>query len=320
MRGILKFIFTILLVLAATAFFAQGSIAQVKKTISYEMSPCSQPLKYYIAEIDPKFNLTSEEVKQDMEKAVSLWNETYGKDLFVYDEQGEIPVYFVYDNRQKLNSEINKLEGQLNKGGAQLDKQMTDFKKKIADFEARQSAYNNEVQAWNDRGGAPEGEYNRLQEQAKQLKSEADQLNEEAKKLTAQAKSYNAQVGDLNSTINSFNEVLGEQPEEGIYIEEKTTLFDPGRKKIEIYFVPSKNELIHTLAHEFGHALHIDHNTNAKSIMYHYTSESRALSQEDKDALTDACQNKSLGQVLGEKGALILANYERMFNRSGSTN
>jgi predicted Zn-dependent protease len=314
MRGILKFLLTILVIGATVAFFAKGSIVQAEKVLRSETNPCGEPLRYYIASIDPKFGLSEKQVIEDMNQAASLWNSATGKQVFVYDPQGTLPVYFVYDKRQALNSQINQMEKSLNNGSQTLSKQMADFKQKVSDYQSKLKAYNEEVQSWNNRGGAPEDVYNNLQQQSQELKAEADRLNEEAKQLNLEAKNYNGQVLDLNMTIDSFNQTLSQQPEEGIYIEERTNLFDPGNKKVEIYFVPSREELIHTLAHEFGHALHIDHNTNAKSIMFSYTSESLKLSKEDLEALTMACEPRSLTSVLQEKLTIMAGNYQRLFS------
>lgn len=316
MRGFLKIILLSLVVLASVAFFAQGSLANFEKVIKAEMSPCNETLHYYIASIDPKFGLTQDDVLKDVSQAASVWNKAAAKNLFAIDVKGDLPIYFVYDKRQALNSQINQLEKKLNTGGATLDKQLADYKQKVADYEARLKAYNDEVASWNAKGGAPEEDYKRLQETSSQLKTEGGQLKDLAKQLNIQAKDYNSQVGNLNSTINSFNQALTLQPEEGIYIEEKSSLIDSGKKKIEIYFVPSQDELIHTLTHELGHSLHIDHNDNPKSIMYAYTSQSLNLSQDDLSSLKNACKTKTLTQVLQEKLKIIQGNYNSMFQGS----
>ena len=55
------------------------------------------------------------------------------------------------------------------------------------------------------------------------------------------------------------------KPEEGIY--------DPANQRIEVYFNINRSEMVHTIAHEFGHALDLPHNDNRLSIMFPYSTQ-----------------------------------------------
>lgn len=308
MKFLAKILVLVLALGSVLFYLTQGDFGKIKTFANSQLDPCSTPIKYRIASIDPKFNLNEDTVLKDISQGANLWNSIYGGNLFEYDPRGDLPIYFVYDKRQELNTQINTLEGSLNESGGSLSRQTQDFKAKVAEYEARVAVYNQEVQKWNQQGGAPPQEYERLKSEAESLQAQANELNEIAKSLNLQAKDYNLQVGKLNQTISTFNLELEKRPEEGIYISQKTNLFDPGERRIEIYFVPSRNELIHTIAHEFGHSLGIEHNENPKSIMYSYTSESLLLSKEDKEALKEVCKARSATDVFFQNFGIIKSN------------
>ena len=111
--------------------------------------------------------------------------------------------------------------------------------------------------------------------------------------LNQSTSSYNIQISDLNDKISSFNSVLRQKPEEGVYRYRENS--------IDIYFMSSKDELIHTLAHELGHALGISHNDNKQSIMFAYSTKETTISEEDIAALHKQCKNLYLGELLKRK-------------------
>ncbi|MEX2007834.1 MAG: matrixin family metalloprotease, partial [Candidatus Levyibacteriota bacterium] len=59
-------------------------------------------------------------------------------------------------------------------------------------------------------------------------------------------------------------------------------------------FASNYNELIHTLTHEFGHALGMQHVSSPQSIMYPYTTSFLTLAPEDLEQLAYVCRKQSL--------------------------
>jgi len=244
--------------------------------------PCDHPISYSLGTIDPRFNLSRDAASANILAAAALWNTAAAKILIEPGSDTGLTINFIYDARQGLASQINSAENKTDAQKAALDKRIADFNARAADFKKRVQDLNAQIVYWNKRGGAPPDIYNQLQSQSRDLEAEGRQLQTEAAAINKLTANFNSNVQDLNASIDSLNSLLAQKPEEGIY--------DSGRQVIEIYFVNTKAELIHTLAHEFGHALGIGHVADPKAIMYAFTSQSTKLAPDDTSALALACQ------------------------------
>lgn len=253
----------------------------IKSLLGRLNGPCKNPLEYHIGPVDPRFNITSSSFLSDTYQAVAIWNKAYGDTLFVYNPQGDLAVNLIYDVRQTLDTQINTLENTVQGGKGTLDQQISQYENLVADFKAKLNDFNSQVALWNSRGGAPPQIYDQLIREQKNLMQEADTLNSMARQLNQSTNDYNSQVETLNQTINQFNAALSVRPEEGS--------FDPKTDSINIYFTSNQAELIHTLAHEFGHALGLQHNSNSQSIMYANTVNTLTPTQDDLNALKSLC-------------------------------
>jgi hypothetical protein len=254
-------------------------------------SPCNTPIPYSIGSIDSRFNVTREELLIDAKTAANVWNTTQNKQLFIYDPDSKFTINMVYDDRQELTSKITEMNSNLKQQQGEIDPKIADFKKKQADFEKRVNALNEEIQYWNGKGGAPKEEYDKLTLRQKELQTEAASLNATARDLGQSTDEYNANAQVLNKTIGDYQDILHYKPEEGLYEQE-------GRnKKISIYIDISQDEFLHTLTHEMGHALGLDHNSDAQSIMYPQTTNILTPSSEDTKALNAICEKKLITEV-----------------------
>jgi predicted Zn-dependent protease len=73
--------------------------------------------------------------------------------------------------------------------------------------------------------------------------------------------------------------------------------------QITIYQFDSEDELSIVLAHEFGHALELDHVAGEKSVMYHFMEKQDVvdgLSHEDRAEFDRVCsQEQSISSTFG---------------------
>lgn len=264
-----------------------GIVSRKQLINSFYHSVCATPLPYKIGNIDPRFGLNQSQVETDLKQATNVWNQVNGQTLFDEENNSQsLTVNFVYDKRQALNSQIQELQNQLNQQKQSLDPRISDYENKKAAFEKTLADLNAQIESWNQKGGAPPDVYQQLKSQQEALKVQAEELNAEARSLNLSAQDYNSGVSNLNQTIRSFDAALSRKPEEGLY--------DPQTNTITIYFVNSQPELIHTLAHELGHYLWLNHNQNDRSIMYPYTNEITTPSSDDKAELNQICSQKRI--------------------------
>lgn len=250
------------------------------------ISPCDYPIPYKIGSVDPKFGLSTSDVLADTTTATNILSQIERKQLFTYSNSAALTVNFVYDTRAELDTQINQLQTQLKEKGNTLDQQIKDYKSDANKFDQKLADFNATVEKYNSEGGAPPDVYEKITEQLRQLRAEADTLNQRARDLNLSTQEYNIGVSHLNQDASKFNDAIALKPEEGLYDEANNT--------ITLYFASNQDELIHTLTHEFGHALGMQHVDNPEAIMYPYSTKNITPTPEDIEQFAYICKAQPL--------------------------
>ena len=250
-------------------------------------SRCDTPLTYKIGSIDEGFNVSLSTVLTDTKEAAEILGSAWGKTLFSYSsDSADLTINFVYDKRTALDQSVNKQQEQLTEENTTLQRKISIYDADVTAFEKKLADLNDTVAKYNNEGGAPPEVYADLVNRQSALKAEGDALNVRAKQLNLATRNYNSQVQDLNQDVKQFNQAIEQKPEEGVW--------DPATNTITIYFADSKPELIHTLAHEMGHALEMGHVEDELAIMYPNTTESLVMTEADKQQLEISCKAEPL--------------------------
>lgn len=271
-------------------------------------NPCVTPIPYTLGSFDSRFGLSKSYFLQTIQDAIFLWETALGKKLFIYDSEGKstsLKISLIYDGRQQLtdNNKLLAAEIENTKTAAEalkqefeamkitFSKRKEDYTLRVETFNARQKTYNDTVISWNEKGGAPRAEYDALTLEKDYLEKEnakiqLDKTNLESMLVSINEKiaKYNEYILFANQNVDINNSTANQKFTEGNY--------NSGTNKINIYQFSDVIKLKRVLAHEFGHALGIDHTKNEKSIMYKInTATTTELTQEDIQALQDICSH-----------------------------
>jgi predicted Zn-dependent protease len=290
----------------------QNEVLFVLKTDAWKIRPCSFTTSYSLGTFDTRFGITKEEFLADIETATSMWDRALNRRLFIYKESGgDITVNLIYDKRQKTTDALEEVSGTIKAGRAEYEAIKAQYSPLVATYErdkeslqiaideykTKTDSYNQSVAYWNAHGGAPKNEYDQLAIERSALDQDASNLKQKQSDLNAQVPVLNKMVADMNEIISKYNlsiktynnvgGAIGKEFDEGEY--EQTF----GKRTISIYQFNNDNKLIRVLAHEFGHALGLDHVDDTEAIMY-YLNESTGedLTDTDIEALKANCRIK----------------------------
>ncbi len=242
MRDALKYLVVLIVVAVAS-----GAIYQ-----EYQQTrPCAQPIPYAIGAVDTRFGITRNALIAEAKTSANIWNKAAGKTVLVYDPNADLKINLIYDEREanaRLGRKILLQQEEEEAARATLEVLQ-------AEYTAMQTAYNQEVSAVNARGGASRKE-------AAKLSAERELLNALSDSLNRQTALFNESVAAFNAAVEEYNRTAGRTFTAGQYSRDATG------ERIDIFQFTGSMQLRRVLAHEFGHAIDLDHNDNPKSIMF----------------------------------------------------
>lgn len=298
----------ILLVLGLDYIYRE-EVGFVWRGISARIQPCQKPITYSIVGLDSRFGLTKTELLDTINRAEEIWESSITKQLFEYSETGDLKISLVYGYQQEATDAMREIGIVINDDRAtydtlnsrydsllvSYDREKARIEALTAVFNTEKSAYEQEVKSRNNRGRFSKEEYEALEQKRIDLNNQivainqaSNSLNELVNTISSAATVLNRLIVTLNLQVDAYNEVnssTGETFNQGEYVR------NAAGTAINIFQFNNENRLLRVLAHEFGHALGIEHLDNPEAIMY-YLNEgvNEKLTTDDLIALKKTCK------------------------------
>lgn len=266
-------------------------------------NPCVTPVTYKLGRFDTNFGISKSDFLDTVRDATALWNDALNTTIFTYSDTGTITINLIYDSRQAITEQNKYIAAEINNTEAAaiaLKKEFDAMEQtfitekdvyatSVEAFTLKQKTYNETVDMWNKKGGAPKADYDALILQKESLQKEQEVLMQKQQELNTLLAEINKRISRYNelvmyakSNVTRGNSIARKKFTEGQY--------NPQSNQIDIYQFTDTIKLHRVLAHEFGHALGLDHNKNTESIMHGInTATSTILSEEDIADLRIIC-------------------------------
>lgn len=252
------------------------------------LASCSKVIKYNIGSVDGRFEIGREELVDLAKRGETKWEKAVGKNLFEFDPASDFKINLIYDERQqaiddskKLEDELDEIDGALDEFYGSIEGSVERFNSLYDEYQAaegqyqtRLDRYNRDVNYWNSRGGAPEGVYANLQRERGMLIALQADLNKLNADLQFRAIDLELAPYLEEEFVDAYNSKASELEEAQKPLSQDYELGTYEIDEINIYTFESKTELVNILAHEFGHALGLDHVDSSNSLMHFLIHES----------------------------------------------
>jgi chromosome segregation ATPase len=247
--------------------------------------PCTTPLPYAIGFIDPRQNITREQLTKILTSAETAWEKPLGKNLFQTETSNDwfskltgrfVTVNVRYDERQLKKNILTNGERNLDTQAKKLAQEKSTLELLQSQYASQKSIYEEHVSLWNKGKRTSQTTHNQLEVERSALEQLRQTVND-------RVSSYNQNIAQYNSEVNTFNANSHFEDEAG------TTR---GRQVIDLYLLEGDATDAFLIAHELGHAIGIDgHASDENSLMYYRLPKNiRGINEADISLLTKACK------------------------------
>jgi hypothetical protein len=277
--------------------------AEVTASTQPRTKPCSEAIPYKLGTFDGRFEISKGDFLRITKDSSSMWGTIFGKPLFVYDEHANLTVNLIYDGRQSTTKNNQLLGGEIENTKQAAAKLQDEYEKDKLGYTSASTQFSNDVDAYNQhyksydervistnqRGGATQEEFTQMTKEKNILADEAKRLDQVHQTLITSVDSINAKIKRRNELVSYVNQLIRESNATGA---KKFTegRYNPNTNTIDIYQYTDITKLRRVLAHEFGHALGLNHTKDPGSIMYYINKgTSTSLFPDDVQALKDLC-------------------------------
>jgi uncharacterized protein YfcZ (UPF0381/DUF406 family) len=267
------------------------------KEIPNDLGLCAEPIEYSIGKIDGRFYLTKMQVRINALIASRVWNDVFDQEIIIYNPDADLTINLVYDERQEASDERKRIQGQLSFSSDrirlkrnQLNDLYQEFVKDKASFNAAKDEFTDKISSFNASGGIPSSKISELESDQETLKGLMVELKNKADIINSKSADLRGDIVEHNQNVDRLNQLADDEDVNvGLYEED----YEADSRTITVYMFSDELDLRHTLAHEMGHALGMDHVDEDNSLMnavFYETQESLKLSSDDLAELYVACQ------------------------------